>query len=245
MIATMTNDLKKLTLRAWAQFLWALIEKPLEAFIVAILCVALPALLAYSGKHTADLLASYANPHWLGYLAAFGGIEPLIIAISLKIGKEMRLAYSHYKDTKEIALEHVAPVFLQTAVLCLVTFISMYANLIMGYHVRYELDMIVPRIALVDPIQGLGGVLATALIPILTLSVSEIIASLARDFALATPDVTPDATPAPKSNVIHIHKCANENEKCKGDLRQCPDCDAWLCATHAPTHSRHAHPKTA
>lgn len=230
---------------------------PFEVVMAVGLSFVLPTLLAYSGKHTADLLASYSDPWWLGYGGAFG-IEILVVLISLKIGREMAALYRDRLAKKELDLGHVASLVWQIITLGIVTMVSIIANIVQGYHVKYGQDLTVQRIPDIDPAQMLAGILATALIPIVTLAVSEIIAGLVRDLgegvvvvaSAPKEDKKPEPKPAPApvppaSNITPFPVCAHANEKCKGELKKCPKCADFVCSTHAPGHARHQHKETA
>jgi len=121
--------------------------------------VALVALLAYTLVHTGGLLATYVNPWWIGFVAAFG-IELAVVSLSLRIG-----------DLKRSGQDFRFFMF----VLVSVVIVSALANISQGFTVAHKAEMTLANISQLDAIQAIIGLTATGLISLIVLALSEII----------------------------------------------------------------------
>ena len=120
--------------------------------------VSLFALLTYTLVHTGGLLARYINPPAVGYVAALG-IELSIVSLSLRIGDMRRARQS---DRFFIA------------VLVAVVTVSAVANIAEGFHTLHGQPLTAATIRQLDPLQAGIGLLATGLISLIVLALSEI-----------------------------------------------------------------------
>jgi hypothetical protein len=145
--------------------------KEIELYGLIILSiVTLVALLAYTFVHTGGLLSEYVNPPWIGYVAAFG-VEAAIITMSIRIGKLLRqLAQSAYKGA-----EGWLSLLWQGSTLLFVLAVSAAANVVEGHKVKYGLELTLSTIQNLDGLQLATGLLATGLIPVVVLSMTEIV----------------------------------------------------------------------
>jgi hypothetical protein len=121
-------------------------------------------LLTYTFFHTGALLGEYVRPREVGYIAAFG-IEASIIGMAVRIGKLLR------SEQRRQWL----PVLGQGLTLIFVLAVSAVANIAEGFNVKYAMDLTLASIRTLDPVQSLIGLLATGLIPVVVLSMSEIV----------------------------------------------------------------------
>lgn len=138
--------------------------------LILLSIVTLVALLTYTFVHTGGLLSKYVQPPEIGYVAAFG-VEAAIITMSIRIGKLLRkLAQSAYKS-----LEGWMSLFWQGNTLLFVLAVSAAANVVEGYKVRYGLELTIDNIQDLDALQISIGLLATGLIPVVVLSMTEIV----------------------------------------------------------------------
>lgn len=132
-----------------------------RAVQIAVSFVAMLCLLAYTWLHTGNLLGRYITPGVLGYVAAFG-IELAVVAMAFRIGE---LGWTAPNATP----------FKWT--LAGVLGVSVLANLAEGYATRYTGDLVVDAVGRLDPIQGIIGVAATALLSIVVYALAEIVGS--------------------------------------------------------------------
>lgn len=116
-------------------------------------------LLSYTFVHTGSLLASYVNPAFIGFLAAFG-IEMSIVGLSMRIGelKKSGLSYRFFAVT-----------------LIAVVIVSAVANASEGFHVRFGEPLTLSNFGNQDVVQLFVSVAATVMISIVTLALSEIV----------------------------------------------------------------------
>lgn len=121
--------------------------------------LSLTALLVYTLVHTGGLLATYVNPWWVGYIAAFG-IELAVVSLSLRIG-----------DLKRTGQDSRFFMF----VLVSVVIVSALANISQGFAVAHKTEMTLQNIRQLDAIQAIIGLTATGLISLIVLALSEII----------------------------------------------------------------------
>lgn len=121
--------------------------------------VALATLLAYTFWHTGGLLSHYITPGWIGYVAAFG-IELSVVSLSLRIGELRRSGLS---------------VKWFTSVLVAVVAVSTIANVSEGHLTLTGEPLTWQAVKLLDLLQSIIGVTATALISLIVFSLSEII----------------------------------------------------------------------
>ena len=120
--------------------------------------VSLAALLAYTLVHTGGLLARYIAPAFVGYIAAFG-IELSIVSLSLRIG-DMRKARQSDRFF--------------TAVLVSVVAVSAVANVAEGFATLHGQPLTVATAGQLDPVQATIGILATGVISLIVVALSEI-----------------------------------------------------------------------
>lgn len=124
----------------------------------AVAGIALLAMLAYNFVHTGGLMASYVDPWWIGYTAAFG-IELAVVALSVAIGTRRW----HGMTSRWFE-----------AVLVAVLFVSFLANVAQGHLHRYGQDITSGTFGSIDWIQGIIGLAATGLVSIIVMAMSEI-----------------------------------------------------------------------
>lgn len=180
-------------------------KKTVERYgLIALSILTLFALLAYTFVHTGGLLSRYVDPPWVGKVAAFG-VEAAIITMSIRIGKLLRrLAQSRYKGA-----EGWLSLFWQGSTLLFVLAVSAAANVVEGYKVRYGLELTIDNIQDLDGLQISIGLLATGLIPVVILSMTEIVSGeikVALEVDLQTLDPVA-ATPAielPKAEPVAL-----------------------------------------
>lgn len=172
--------------------------------LISLSILTLFALLAYTFVHTGGLLSKYVQPPEIGYVAAFG-VEAAIITMSIRIGKLLRrLAQSRYKGA-----EGWLSLFWQGSTLLFVLAVSAAANVVEGYKVRYGLELTIDNIKDLDGLQIAIGLLATGLIPVVILSMTEIVSGeikVALEVDLQTLDPV-TATPAielPKAEPVAL-----------------------------------------
>jgi DNA-binding transcriptional ArsR family regulator len=146
---------------------------------IAVGFVAMLCLLAYTFWHTGGLLARYITPGVLGYVAAFG-IELSVVAMAFRIGE---LGWTAPNATP----------FKWT--LAGVLGVSVLANLAEGYAARYDGVLVVDAVGRLDPIQGIIGVAATALLSIVVYALAEIVGADVRPVQEASIVVQMDKTP--------------------------------------------------
>jgi hypothetical protein len=135
--------------------------------LIALSISALFTLLTYTFVHTGGLLSEYVRPAWVGYVAAFG-VEAGIIAMSIRIGKVLRRLNARDKASWMSLLW-------QGAILLLVLAISAAANVVEGHEVKYGVELTLSSIKSLDMLQVIIGLLATGLIPVVVLSMTEIV----------------------------------------------------------------------
>jgi len=121
--------------------------------------VALFSMLIYNFVHTGNLLASYIEPWWVGYIAAFG-IELSVVGLSATIG------------TRKWHNLNAAGFYI---VLVAVVIVSFLANVSQGHLIRYGTDITIESFSTLDLLQGIIGMAATGLISIITMAMAEII----------------------------------------------------------------------
>lgn len=122
-------------------------------------------LLVYTFFHTGALLGEYVRPRAVGYIAAFG-IEAGIIGMSVRIGQLLREGKS--------AASWLSLIW-QGITLLFVLGVSAVANVAEGFAVKYGEDFTMAAVSQLDGVQVVVGLLATALIPVVVLSMSEIV----------------------------------------------------------------------
>jgi hypothetical protein len=135
--------------------------------LIALSILALFTLLTYTFVHTGALLSEYVRPGWVGYVAAFG-VEAGIIAMSIRIGKVLRRLTARDRASWMSLLW-------QGAILLLVLAISAAANIVEGHKVKYGVELTLGSIESLDMLQVIIGLLATGLIPVVVLSMTEIV----------------------------------------------------------------------
>ncbi len=121
--------------------------------------VSLVCLLSYTWTHTGGLLAEYVKPWQVGYIAALG-IELSIVGLSLRIG-----------DLKRSGLD--ARFFVST--LIAVVAVSAFANVAMGYAVKFGEPLTIVNIGKLDIVQGVVSLAATGLISLVTFALAELV----------------------------------------------------------------------
>jgi hypothetical protein len=116
-------------------------------------------LLSYTWIHSGNLLASYVNPPFVGFLAALG-IELSIVGLSMRIGelKKSGLDYRFFAFT-----------------LIAVVVVSAVANIAEGFMVKYGEALTIGNIGKLDLVEAFILLAATGLISLVTLALSEII----------------------------------------------------------------------
>ncbi len=122
-------------------------------------------LLVYTFFHTGALLGEYVRPRAVGYIAAFG-IEAGIIGMSVRIGQLLR-------DGR--GASGWLSLIWQGVTLLFVLGVSAMANVAEGFAVKYGEDFTLAAVNRLDEMQIVVGLLATALIPVVVLSMSEIV----------------------------------------------------------------------
>lgn len=125
----------------------------------AISFISLAALLVYTFVHTGGLLSGYVQPLAVGYVAAFG-IEMSIVSLSLRIG-ELRRARAD------------SGFFL--FVLVSVVIVSAIANIAEGFETSQGIELTTDTMKRLDIVQATIGLVATGLISLIVLALSEII----------------------------------------------------------------------
>jgi Trp operon repressor len=126
----------------------------LYAGILSLVC-----LLAYTLMHTGATLATYVDPPFVGFVCAFG-VELSIVSLSLRIGE--------LRKTKQNATFFYF-------VLVAVVVISALSNVNEGYLTAYGKSLTLSNLSQLDIVQTIVGLSATALISLVTLSLSEIV----------------------------------------------------------------------
>jgi hypothetical protein len=116
-------------------------------------------LLSYTWIHSGNLLASYVNPPFVGFLAAFG-IELSIVGTSLRIG-----------DLKKSGLDYRFFGFTLIAVVA----VSAIANIAEGFMVKYGEPLTISNFGKLDLVEAFVLFAVTGLISLITLALSEII----------------------------------------------------------------------
>lgn len=138
------------------------LTRTLEHRIILGLSVfALIMLLAYTGVHTANVLARYVQPPFIGWLAAFG-IELTIALMAWRLARGKS--------------EGKANIFIVGALL-FALFVSMLANVDEGYRINYQDSLVIANLGKLDVFQGIVGLAVTGLIPVLVFAISEIVGS--------------------------------------------------------------------
>jgi hypothetical protein len=141
-----------------------------------ITAVALVLVLVYNFVHTGGLLASYVNPWWVGYVAAFG-IELAVVGLSLQIG---------YRRLRN----HTTGFFY--FVLIAVVVVSALANVSQGHLERYGGELTWQNVTMIDGLQVIVGIAATALLSLIVMAMAEIVGQF-MDQAQAEPSLPPQA----------------------------------------------------
>jgi hypothetical protein len=121
--------------------------------------VSLACLLAYTWVHTGALLASYVEPHAVGFVAA-AGIELAIVGLSLRVNELRKSSLG-------------ARFFVFT--LIAVVIVSALANVSEGFAVKFHEPLTVSNVGKLDIVQAVVSVAATALISLVTLALAEIV----------------------------------------------------------------------
>ena len=129
--------------------------------ILALSVFALIMLLLYTGVHTANVLARYVQPAFIGWLAAFG-IELTIALMAWRLARGKG--------------EGKLNIFIIGALL-FALFVSMLANVDEGYRINYQDSLQIANLGQLDVFQGIVGLAVTGLIPVLVFAISEIVGS--------------------------------------------------------------------
>lgn len=121
--------------------------------------ISLVGLLSYTFVHTGNLLASYVDPQWIGFMAALG-IELSIVGLSMRIGELKRsgLSYRFFAFT-----------------LIAVVVVSALANIAQGFQVKFGEALTIINWNKLDIVQVVVSIAATGLISLVTLALSEIV----------------------------------------------------------------------
>ena len=149
-------------------------SKLLLIIVVSVASLALLAMLIYNLVHTGGLLASYVEPAWVGYIAAFG-IELAVVGLSITIGTRKW----HSVNTGFFYW-----------VLGAVVVVSFLANVAEGHLQRYSMAITWETITEIDWLQGIIGLAATGLISIITMAMSEIIGQYIVQLAFAETSIS-------------------------------------------------------
>lgn len=191
-------------------------------------------LLSYTWTHTGAMLAEYIRPAFLGYAAA-AGIEGIIVLLSVEIGRAWKA-----KDKKRFVMLIVTLLF--------VSLVSVVANIVEGHKVKYGRPLTVENFKQLDGIDIAVGLLATALIPVVVLAISEIIAGMeqtpkqvaapAQPAQAEVPAQPAKGTPAPSEELCVYARKGN----CSEDVTIC-DCGTLVCKKHFAAHVRYQHEK--
>jgi hypothetical protein len=121
--------------------------------------VSILGLFAYTWVHSGNLLATYIDPPWIGFVAA-AGIELSIIGLSMRIGELKKAGLS----TRYFWFTLIAVVAVSAA-----------ANIAEGFYVRYHEMLTISNVQRLDLVEAAILVGATGLISLVTLALSEII----------------------------------------------------------------------
>ena len=121
--------------------------------------LSLVGVLAYNFTHTGGLLASYVEPRFVGYVAAFG-IELAVVGLSLRIDELRR--------TQGQVAFHVLT-------LAAVVIVSALANIAEGYAVKFGEPLTSANIGLLDGVQVVVSLAATGLLSLVTFAIAEIV----------------------------------------------------------------------
>jgi hypothetical protein len=177
-------------------------SKLLLIIVVSVASLALLAMLIYNLVHTGGLLASYVEPAWVGYIAAFG-IELAVVGLSITIGTRKW----HSVNTGFFYW-----------VLGAVVVVSFLANVAEGHLQRYSMAITWETITEIDWLQGIIGLAATGLISIITMAMSEIIGQYIVQLAFAETSIsdgneteeTPDLHPVALEGEVLLPADGNE-----------------------------------
>lgn len=181
--------------------------------LIALTITTLLALLTYTFVHTGGLLSEYVDPWWVGYVAAFG-IEAAIITMSIRLGKLLRqLAHDDYRG-RETWLSFIW----QGLTLLFVLTVSAIANIVEGHKVKHGVELTLTTIQDLDGLQIAIGLVATGVIPVVVLAMTEIVSGEVKammgtvEAPLQVADVETDAIeadvqiapPAPQPALPHL-----------------------------------------
>lgn len=165
--------------------------------LIALTVTTLFALLTYTFVHTGGLLSEYVEPYQVGYIAAFG-IEAAIITMSIRLGKLLRqLAHDGYQG-RETWLSFIW----QGLTLLFVLAVSAIANIVEGHKVKHGVELTLTTIQNLDGLQILIGLVATGVIPVVVLAMTEIVSGEVKAMMgtggapLQVADAEPDAIEA-------------------------------------------------
>lgn len=206
-----------------------LIEAVRKYGLIGLTVGCLLALLTYTFFHTGALLAEYVAPWQVGYVAAFG-IEAAILAMSTRLGTLLR---------KKKSVSSALQIAWQGLTLLFVLGVSAVANVAEGFKVKYGTEFTATAIQQLDNVQIVVGLLATALIPVVVLSMSEIISGEIKD-AMHTPtrdDETPVATPVTAHVTPAVQRATPVAHHVTHDVAQ-----TRTAAHSGPQTARHATP---
>jgi len=148
--------------------------------------LSLAALLTYTLIHTGGLLARYIAPAFIGYVAAFG-IEASIVSLSLRIGE--------LRKTKQDAKFFYF-------VLLSVLLVSAIANISEGFHTYTGQLLSVQTAVQLDPVQAIIAFVATGLISLIVLALSEIVGNDVEATVKAAQRQSRQTTPKPVQNIV-------------------------------------------
>lgn len=121
--------------------------------------ISLVALLLYTLVHTGGLLSHYIEPGFIGYVAAFG-IELAVVSLSLRIG-ELRRSKQSTKFFLFVLISVVA--------------VSAMANVAEGFFTLHDEQLTLETVKNLDIMQAVIGVMATGLVSLIVLALSEIV----------------------------------------------------------------------
>lgn len=138
--------------------------------LILLTLLTLVTLLVYTFVHTGGLLSEYVDPFQVGYVAALG-IEAAIITMSIRLGKLLRqLAQDAYRG-RETWLSFLW----QGLTLLFVLAVSAIANIVEGYKVKHGAELTLTTIQELDALQIVIGLVATGVIPVVVLAMTEIV----------------------------------------------------------------------
>lgn len=138
--------------------------------LILLTLLTLVTLLVYTFVHTGGLLSEYVEPFQVGYVAALG-IEAAIITMSIRLGKLLRqLAQNAYRG-RETWLSFVW----QGLTLLFVLTVSAIANIVEGHKVKHGAELTLTTIQELDALQIVIGLVATGVIPVVVLAMTEIV----------------------------------------------------------------------